>query len=83
MSDLQKHIQEQLQDPEFRKIWEESEEEFKQIKTEIGLKVLKSYVTLVVMFFISTAGMDFSFFPLLKKLEKKTTSCKLIFPVVC
>jgi len=41
MSDLQKHIQEQLQDPEFRKIWEESEEEFKQIKTEIGLKVLK------------------------------------------
>ena len=41
MSDLQKHIQEKLQDPEFRKAWEESEEEFQQMKKEIGLKVLK------------------------------------------
>lgn len=32
MSDLKRHIQELLRDPEFKKAWEESEEEYQRTK---------------------------------------------------
>ena len=35
MDDLQKHIQELLQDPEFKKAWEESELEYQIARTVI------------------------------------------------
>lgn len=35
LDDLQKHIQERLQDPEFRKYWEESEAEYQKAKAKL------------------------------------------------
>ena len=42
MSDLQKHIQEQLKNPEFRKIWEESEADYQRAKKIIKSKKKKN-----------------------------------------
>ena len=39
MSDLQKHIQEQLKNPEFRKIWEESEADYQRERKAIKKRI--------------------------------------------
>ena len=41
MSDLQKHIEESLQDPEFRKAWEETELEYQVARQLIAARLKK------------------------------------------
>lgn len=42
MDALEKYLQEKLQDPEFRKAWEESEEEYQHLRKQIKEQIEKN-----------------------------------------